>query len=217
MKCPHCHEHIVPKVRSFIIGNKKGLIWELVCYECPNERCNQFFLELVVYQEGLPPFPKIVHKRIMIYPKELKHDIARPEVPKEIADDFNEAVMTLNDSPKASAALSRRCLQNLLREKAKVKPGKLYDEIQELLDRKELPSYLAKDLDYVRIIGNFAAHPEKSEKSDEIIQVEPGEAEWILDILEGLFDFYYVQPEIMKKKRENLNKKLEEAGKPKPK
>ena len=52
------------------------------------------------------------------------------------------------------------------------------------------------------------------ELTGEIIEVEPGEAEWNLNILERLFDFYFVQPEISRKKRENLNKKLKDAGKP---
>jgi hypothetical protein len=41
--------------------------------------------------------------------------------------------------------------------------------------------------------------------------VEPGEAEWTLDVLEILFDFYFVQPARLKAKRDALNKKLAEA------
>jgi hypothetical protein len=41
-----------------------------------------------------------------------------------------------------------------------------------------------------------------------------GEAEWLLDVLEGLFDFYFVQPALLKAKRDALNKKLKDAGKP---
>jgi len=44
--------------------------------------------------------------------------------------------------------------------------------------------------------------------------VEPGEAEWNLDVLESLFDFYYVQPARLQAKRAALDKKLAEAGKP---
>ena len=65
-----------------------------------------------------------------------------------------------------------------------------------------------------RNIGNFAAHPIKSTNSGEIVEVELGEAEWTLDVLEGLFDFYFVQPAQIQAKKEALNKKLAEAGKP---
>ena len=32
------------------------------------------------------------------------------------------------------------------------------------------------------------------------MDVEPGVAEWLLDTIEGLFDFYFIQLEILKKK-----------------
>ena len=47
--------------------------------------------------------------------------------------------------------------------------------------------------------------------------VQPGESEWNLDVLEALFDFYFVQPELLKQKRAALDAKLNEAGKPKMK
>jgi hypothetical protein len=46
------------------------------------------------------------------------------------------------------------------------------------------------------------------------LPVELGEAEWNLDVLESLFDFYFVQPARAKAKRDALNKKLADAGKP---
>jgi hypothetical protein len=105
-------------------------------------------------------------------------------------------------------------LQHLLRAHVKVKPSDLAREIQELIDRGGLPSHLVEALDAVRNIGNFAAHPIKSTASGEILPVEPGEAEWNLDTLEALFDFYFVQPKLLKAKRAALNEKLKEAGKP---
>ena len=54
----------------------------------------------------------------------------------------------------------------------------------------------------------------KSTHTGEIMDVEPGEAEWLLDTLEGLFDFYFVQPATLKTKREALNAKLADANKP---
>jgi hypothetical protein len=136
------------------------------------------------------------------------------DVPEQFAKDYREACNVLDDSPKASAALSRRCLQHLLREVAMTKKKDLADQIQEVLESKALPSHLSEDIDAVRNIGNFAAHPIKSTNTGEIIEVEPGEAEWLLHTLEGLFDFYFVQPAVQKRKRDALNAKLKEAGKP---
>mgnify|MGYP006890129522 CR=1 FL=1 len=39
------------------------------------------------------------------------------------------------------------------------------------------------------------------------------EAEWNLDVLEMLFEFLFVRPEAIKKKRDALNSKLTDAGK----
>ncbi|HEV8415243.1 MAG TPA: DUF4145 domain-containing protein [Bryobacteraceae bacterium] len=136
------------------------------------------------------------------------------DVPAEYSADYLEACAVLPYSEKASAALSRRCLQHLLRTRAKVEPADLANEIQEVLDSKQLPSQLADAIDAVRHIGNFAAHPIKSKSTGEIVDVELGEAEWSLDTIEGLFDFYFVQPAMLKKKRDELNKKLAAAGKP---
>ncbi len=120
----------------------------------------------------------------------------------------------LGDSPKASAALSRRCLQHILRDEAGVKKQDLFREIQEVLDSGKLPSHISGGLDAVRNIGNFAAHPIKSQSSGEIVDVEPGEAEWNLDVLESLFDFYFVAPARSAARKAALNKKLADAGKP---
>jgi hypothetical protein len=54
----------------------------------------------------------------------------------------------------------------------------------------------------------------KSQSTGEILPVEPHEAEWNLDVLEALFDFFYVQPAIIAKKKTQLNAKLQDAGKP---
>jgi hypothetical protein len=110
--------------------------------------------------------------------------------------------------------ISRRCLQNLLRLAAGVKHGDLSIEIQQVLDSGKLPTTIADNIDAVRNIGNFAAHPNKSKSTGEIVPVEPDEAEWNLDVLESLFDFYFVQPARAKAKRDALNKKLTDAGKP---
>ena len=53
----------------------------------------------------------------------------------------------------------------------------------------------------------------KSTNTGEIVGVEDGEAEWLLDVLEELFDFYYVAPARATSRRDALNKKLVDLGK----
>lgn len=158
--------------------------------------------------------PIDVHLEYLVRPKVSFRPPPPPEVPAGYAGDYLEACLVLADSPKASSALSRRCLQSLLRGEAHVKPSDLAKEIQEALDSGKLPTHIAEAIDAVRNIGNFAAHPIKSQASGEIVDVEPGEADWNLDVLEALFDFYFVQPERTRQRRAALNQKLADAGKP---
>lgn len=58
----------------------------------------------------------------------------------------------------------------------------------------QLPSDIADGLHVLREFGNFAAHPLKDAATGMIVDVEPGEAEWMLDIIERLFDLYFVGP-----------------------
>ena len=60
----------------------------------------------------------------------------------------------------------------------------------------------------------LAAHPMKTKNSGEIVEVEDGEAEWLLDVLEELMDFYYAGPARASLKRAALNQKLKDLGKP---
>ena len=131
-------------------------------------------------------------------------------VPEDIADDYREACLVLADSPKASAASSRRILQRVLRDYGGATQGELNREIDHILPT--LPSDTASALHAVHRMGNFASHPMKSADSGEILDVEPGEAEWSLDVLDLLFDFYFIQPALVKDTQAQLNAKLSGAG-----
>ena len=155
----------------------------------------------------------LLKKNSIVYPKNTTRNFELEKIPEELASDYEEACMVLADSPKASAALSRRCLQAILRQQG-FKKKSLAQEIQDAIDSKSLPSHICDSLDSIRNIGNFAAHPTKDTDSGAIVHVEVGEAEWNLDVIEALFDFYYIQPAKVKAKRDALNAKLKSAGKP---
>lgn len=82
------------------------------------------------------------------------------------------------------------------------------------IDSGKIPTHISESLDAIRNIGNFAAHPMKDTNSGEVLPVETGEAEWNLETLEFLFDFFYIQPARTLKRKEALNEKLKKAGKP---
>lgn len=216
MKCPHCLEsfhvqfeeiHLVNQYRSW--WEDRDGHWKIRFTLCPACARSSLFLVLTPANDS-----SITLNEMLVWPKGVARSPLPAEVPEEFAGDYKEACLVLADSSKASAALSRRCLQHLLREKAGVKPSDLSKEIDQVLASKTLPSDLADAIDAIRHIGNFAAHPLKSTNTGLIVDVEPGEAEWLLDVLESLFDFYFVRPAQLATKREALNKKLAEAGKP---
>jgi hypothetical protein len=206
MKCPHCLQSFHDEFTRTKIIEFDATQHYALHQLCP--ACKRPIIFLYTYLHGT----KIGSR--LIEPKSISRSPIPGEVPDIFAEDYRQACLILSDSPKASAALSRRCLQNILREKAKVKKQDLSKEIDEVLASGKIPSHLAEGIDAIRNIGNFAAHPMKSTNTGEILDVEPGEAEWTLDILEGLFDFYFVQPAMLQQKRDALNKKLQEAGKP---
>jgi Domain of unknown function (DUF4145) len=216
MQCCHCGADYHPDTKKYVLGgDPDAQVWQIVWETCP--RCTKFNVRLewgnAHVGNNLVMF-QVKGKRV-IHPKGgLIRKPAPVDVPQTIAEDYNEACLVLGDSPKASAALSRRCLQGVLRGYAKVKPQDLSKEIDEVLASQQLPSYLAADIDAIRHYGNFATHPIKSTSSGQIVPVEPGEAEWQLELLEALFDFYFVGPAESQRKRDALNAKLADAKKP---
>lgn len=131
-------------------------------------------------------------------------------VPAQIATDYREAVAVLPASASASAALARRCLQALLRVQGH-NQHKLVDQITSVIP--SLPRYLQHDIDVIRVIGNNAAHPSSSEVAHAVEDVLPGEAEWSIEIIEELLDFFYARPEESSRRRAALNARLVEQGK----
>jgi hypothetical protein len=66
----------------------------------------------------------------------------------------------------------------------------------------------------VRNFGNFSAHEITTKATTQIVEVEPGEAEWSIDVVEQLIEYYYVKLTEEEQKIADLNKKLVDAGKP---
>jgi hypothetical protein len=135
-------------------------------------------------------------------------------VPETYRRDYGEAVSVLPYSAKASAAISRRLLQHILREHFNIRAPSLAAEIEAFSQLNDIPSYIASAVDAVRVVGNLAAHPLKDQNTGEVMEVEPGEADWLLDVIESVCDFAFVQPKRLEERRQSLNQKLISLGKP---
>jgi hypothetical protein len=221
MKCPHCNIAIyngfaaVAAISLPVVtdrGNQPvapSFSWAILHQRCPE--CHESIIRL--QRTVATGWADWKHTDFIAYPRSATRPIAK-EVPEPYRQDFSEACKVLADSPKASAALSRRCLQAILKDQLGAKKKDLNDQIEEVVASGKLPSYIAEGLHAVRNIGNFAAHPLKSTTSGAIVDVEPEEADWNLDVLESLFDFCFVAPAADAKRKAELNKKLTAAGKP---
>jgi hypothetical protein len=109
-------------------------------------------------------------------------------IPKPVIDDYNEACLILNDSPKASATLSRRCLQGIIRDFWGISKARLIDEIAELQGKIDPTTWAA--IDAVRGVGNIGAHMEKD--INLIVDVDPDEAQQLIGLIEFLLRDWYV-------------------------
>lgn len=162
---------------------------------CPNAKCRKFTLTLFMY-EYIPEKDALgnVHWKIgeplqtwnLIPPSTAK--IFPDYVPKGIRDDYTEACLIRDLSPKASATLSRRCLQGMIRDFWKVSKARLVDEIDAIKDKTDALTWQA--IDAVRKIGNIGAHMEKD--INVIVDVEPNEAQLLIGLVEFLIKEWYI-------------------------
>jgi Domain of unknown function (DUF4145) len=222
MKCPHCTTSVHESWNVNVVytrdekGNQTGTHWRLQYMLCPE--CHKSIMRLGSMTRQGPNFPlQDPASWIQIFPTGSTRALAPKEVPTDIANDHAEAAKVLALSPKASAALSRRCLQAVL-----LIAGYTQKDLAKQIDavlaepdgKKTLPSGLQMIVDAVRNLGNFAAHKITDQTTLQIIDVDPAEAEYCLDVLDAVFDHYYVKPAQAQAIKDALNAKLAAANKP---
>lgn len=142
---------------------------------CPS--CHEYAIQIAgpndIFMFNYPPYTGIV----------------LPDyIPEAIRTDYTEACSILDASPKAAATLARRCLQGMIRNFWGVKSGNLAEEIDSIKDKISADQY--KVLNGVRRLGNIGAHMEKDVNL--IVDIDPGEAQKLIKLLELLFKDWYV-------------------------
>lgn len=199
-KCPFCnhastitYSNFGADTFHFDKGNKDGnLGLSSTVVVCPNSECKEYTLEANLYKTKPKPNggyeflgSPIMHWQLRPQSK------AKPFpsfIPQQILDDYREACLVKDLSPKASATLSRRALQGIIRDFWGIKKNRLIDEINELKGKIDQSTWDA--MDAVRSIGNIGAHMEKD--IDIIVDVEPEEAELLIGLIEILLKDWYI-------------------------
>lgn len=121
--------------------------------------------------------------------------------PSQVSNDYAEAFLIKNLSPKASATLARRALQGMVRDFFQIKDKRtLHQELEAIKDQCDSELYEA--LMAVKSIGNIGAHPEQD--ASLMVDVEPGEAETLLQLIHLLDQEWYVQRAARAQRLRNL-------------
>lgn len=146
--------------------------------ECNNKSCQKISVSAInrFSREQVDILPKVVMRNYPDY------------IPLQIRNDYYEANLILEDSPKAAATLLRRCLQGMIRDFWGIIKQNLYDEINALEGKISASQWNA--IDGLRKIGNIGAHMEKD--VDLIVDIDPEEAKILLKLIELLLDKWYI-------------------------
>lgn len=214
--CKYCSHH------STITDPDQFLSWEPISINestlgrigfrvyaitCPNPNCKRITLKVDLtdefYMSGSGSRTTKNHKSWQLLPE--SEAIVLPEyIPVPVQQDYYEACRIRDLSPKASATLARRCLQGMIRDFFGISKGRLKDEIDAIEEKVDSDVFAA--IDAVRSVGNIGAHMEKD--INLIIDVEPNEAQLLIELIEQLVEDWYVS---RKAKQERLLKITELA------
>ena len=196
--CPHCeravtisNERLSVDQHTLDIENSDGQrTLSSRFFVCPNPDCKRFSLTATLQESewarGDLKLGKLVQYWNLIPDSHAKQ--FPNYVPAPILEDYREACLIRALSPKASATLSRRCLQGMIRDFWKVKPGRLVEEIAAIEPRVDPVTWSA--IEAVRKLGNIGAHMEKD--INVIVEVDPSEADLLIELVETLIREWYV-------------------------
>jgi hypothetical protein len=101
----------------------------------------------------------------MVHPVTNSEVSPSPDLPEDVKEDFNEAALIVDASPRGAAALLRLALQKLVKAVGG-KGENINVDIGELA-RKGLPVQIQQALDIVRVVGNNAVHPGEIDLRDD--------------------------------------------------
>jgi hypothetical protein len=177
---------------------------------CPNPRCREFSLSASLHTLETHGRRSYTGKQLATW------DLVPPSrartfpvaVPVPVLDDYHEACLTVERSPKAAAALARRCLSSMLRDFWRVQPGSLSDEFRQVKGTVDPLTWEA--IESVRSTGLIGTRMES--EGAEVLDTEPGEATLLIGLIETLIQDWYVGREARRKRLVEIKQIAGEGG-----
>jgi hypothetical protein len=185
----------------------KELLFRIFTVVCPNDDCKKITasssLGYAILADGKWQLgPDAIQEWNLLPSSEA---LVFPDyVPAPILADYEEACKIRDLSPKASATLSRRCLQGIIRDFWDVSKPRLFDEVEAIREMVDIDTWSA--IDAVRQIGNIGAHMERD--INVIIDVDSEEAQLLIGLIELLIKDWYIARH---KRKEHLRTIIEIA------
>lgn len=192
---------------------------EVNAIACPNPDCKQLTLSATLWKRAQLLGPKgtyVGNETFVDKWNLMPRSKAKPQpefIPEAIRQDYMEACLILGDSPKASATMSRRCLQGIVRDYWNIpnnKKGKLGAELSFIKENVSESTWSV--IHTIREVGDIGAHMNKD--VNEIVDVEHDEAELLIELIETLFQDWYIDRQNRLNRdarvKELARKKLEE-------
>lgn len=208
--CPHCATTVTLQSSDVCEGSSSAMIetasdnsgialaWYAV--RCPSKTCGRFVLDVGATfgfaKKNLNGFRTgdvrpDSDRPLGIGSVRFEPRVGAPlslHVPQVVREDYEEAYLIKDLSPKAAATLCRRSLQGMIRDFHKVVRKTLHDELEAI--KGHCDTELFDAMMQLKGIGNIGAHPEKD--INLIVDVEEGEVETLLALLRILDKEWYV-------------------------
>lgn len=169
---------------------------------CPNTECNKTYLRARLTSSDFyngSNHEGSIKETWQLLP-ESSAKILPEYIPKAILQDYLEACRIKDLSAKASATLARRALQGMIRDFWEITGKKtLKDEVDAIEGKVDSDTWNA--IEAVRSVGNIGAHMERD--IDLIIDIDPEEAQLLVELIETLVEDWYVSRQ---KRKERTNK-----------
>jgi hypothetical protein len=197
--CPFCGHDTVINLESiqegdftFDLPNASGpKRFDFRFVVCPNEKCRNFTLTASLAKLGNE------HGRMTALDVEKSWGLVPPTkaksfptfIPKNILDDYNEACLISDLSPRAAATLARLCLQSILVDVWKVKSGTLADGFKAICDKVDPLTWDA--LSAISKSGKLGAHLQET-NINQILDGDQKETDLLINLIELLIKDWYV-------------------------